>query len=263
MARLAPGATLAQANADIGKMFRIAFETYPMPPGLTEEMLREAKLGPNVHPLKNDVVGDVGKVLWVLLGTVGLVLMIACANVANLFLVRAESSQREVAVRTALGASRGRLALESLSESLTLGLLGGVLGLGLAKLGIKLLVQLAPENLPRLNEITLDPIVLGFTLLVSVLAGVVFGVFPILHSGAPLLVAALKPGGRVAGDGRERHRVRNMLVVSQVALAAVLLIGSGLMVRSFRALQESSTGIRASGGSAHVARVDPFGGERG
>lgn len=241
--RLAPGASLEEANADIGRMFPIAIEEYPMPSGLTYEMMQEAGFGPNVYPLKQDVVGDVGNLLWVLLGTVGLVLLIACANVTNLFLVRGEGAVREVAVRTALGASRGRLAAQSFAESMVLGVLGGLLGLVLAALGIRFLLYLAPENLPRLDEIAIDPTVLLFTLGVSVFAGLLFGVFPVLHQGAPAMVSALKEGGRGAGDGRERHRLRNLLVVSQVALASVLLIGSGLMIRSFQALQEVHPGF--------------------
>ncbi len=241
--RLRPGVTLEEANADIGRMLPIAVDEYPMPPGLTYEMLQESGFGPNVYPLKQDVVGDVGNVLWVLLGTVGLVLLIACANVTNLFLVRAEGAVREVAVRTALGASRGRLAAQSFAESMVLGVLGGLLGLVLAELGIRFLLYLAPENLPRLDEIAIDPTVLLFTLGVSVFAGLLFGVLPVLHQGAPALVSALKEGGRGAGDGRERHRLRNLLVVSQVALASVLLIGSGLMIRSFQALQEVHPGF--------------------
>ena len=241
--RLEPGVTLEEANADIGRMLSIAVEEYPMPPGLTYEMLQEARFGPNVFPLKQDVVGDVGNVLWVLLGTVGLVLLIACANVTNLFLVRGEGAVREVAVRTALGASRGRLAAQSFAESMVLGVLGGLLGLVLAELGIRLLLYLAPENLPRLDEIAIDPTALLFTLGVSVFAGLLFGVFPVLHQGAPAMVSALKEGGRGAGDGRERHRLRNLLVVSQVGLASVLLIGSGLMIRSFQALQEVHPGF--------------------
>ena len=124
--------TIEEANADVARMVPLSLEEFPLPGGLTREMLESAQFGPNVHPLKEDVVGDVGKVLWVLLGTVGLVLLIACANVANLFLVRAEAQQREIAMRTALGATRGRIAAQSLTESMFLGLLGGLAGLGLA-----------------------------------------------------------------------------------------------------------------------------------
>jgi predicted permease len=241
--RLKPGVTLEEANTDVSRMIPLSLEEFPLPGGMTKEMLASAQFGPNVHPLKEDVVGDVGKILWVLLGTVGLVLLIACANVANLFLVRAEAAQREIAMRTALGATRGRIAAQSLMESMVLGLFGGLLGLGLAFMGIRLLLYLAPANLPRLDEITLDPTVLAFTLGISLFAGLIFGVFPVFHFGSAHLVSSLKEGGRGSSDGRPRHRLRNLLAVSQVALAAVLLIGSGLMIRSFQALQDVHPGF--------------------
>ncbi len=241
--RLRPGATVEDANADVARMIPLAVEEFPMPPGFTFEMMKEAQFAANVHPLKEDVVGDVGKVLWVLLGTAGLVLLIACANVTNLFLVRAEATQREVAVRTALGASRKRIATHCLSESMVLGILGGLAGLGLAYLGVRLLVHLGPEGLPRLDEITIDPTVLLLTLGVSIFAGLLFGLFPLLHYSSSHLLSALKEGGRGSSDGRERHRIRNLLAVSQVALASVLLIGSGLMIRSFQALREVHPGF--------------------
>jgi predicted permease len=243
IARLRPGVTLEEANADVARMIPLSLEEFALPPGFSEEMLESAKFGPNVHPLKEDVVGDVGKVLWVLLGTVGLVLLIACANVANLFLVRSEAQHREIAMRTALGATRGRIAAQSLTESMFLGLVGGLAGLGLAYLGIRLLTYLAPANLPRLDEVTIDPNVLLFTLSISIVAGLLFGLFPILHLNTSHLVSALKEGGRGASDGRPRHRLRNLLAVSQVALASILLIGSGLMIRSFRAMQEVHPGF--------------------
>lgn len=243
MARLRPGVTLEQANADVARIIPIAAEEYPMPPGVSFEMIMEAGFGPNMRPLKQDVVGDVGKVLWVLFGTVGLVLLIACANVANLYLVRAEAARREVAMRTALGATRRSIAAQSLTESVLLAVLGGIAGVGLAHLGIRLLIYLAPENLPRLNEITIDTTVMMFTLGVSVVVGLLFGLLPVLRTGGTHLVSELKEGGRGGGEGRERHRLRNLFAVSQVALAAVLLIGSGLMVRSFQALREVRPGF--------------------
>jgi putative ABC transport system permease protein len=170
------------------------------------------------------------------------VLLIACANVANLCLVRAESRQQEFAVRTALGASRGQIARTLLSESLALALAGGVLGVVLARAGIALLVWLAPDGLPRLQEIEINGIVLVFTLGVSLLAGLVFGLIPVLRFGEPS-VAALKEGGRSASEGPTRHRARNVLVVAEVALALVLLIVSGLMVRSFQALRAVNPGF--------------------
>ena len=232
---------LQQANADVARMIPLVLERFPLPPGFTREMVAEARLGPDVHPLSFDVVGDVGGLLWLLLGGVGIVLLIACANVANLFLVRAEGRQRELAIRSALGAGPGRIARELLGESVALGLAGGVLGLALAWGAVRLLRAIAPEGLPRLDEISIDPIVLVFTLAVSVVAGLVFGLIPVAKFAVPRL-AALKDGGRSASDSRERHRVRNVLVVAEIALALVLLIGSGLMARTFVALRNVNPG---------------------
>jgi putative ABC transport system permease protein len=146
--RLKPGVTLDQANADIARMIPLSLGRFPMPPGMTRKMFDDAKLGPRVRPLSADVIGDVGRVLWVLFGTVGLVLLIACANVANLFLVRAEGRQQELAIHAALGAGRGRVAWELVSESLALGVIGGIVGLGLAYSGVRALVAAAPRGLP-------------------------------------------------------------------------------------------------------------------
>jgi putative ABC transport system permease protein len=243
VARLKPGVTVEEANADVNRMIPIAIGRYPG--GFSLGMLKQARFAAAVHPLKQDVVGDVGNVLWVLLGTVGIVLLIACANVANLFLVRAEGRQREMAVRTAMGAGRGRIAAELLTESLVLGVLGGVLGLMLAFAGLKLLVALGPRSVPRLQEIGIDGRVLAFTLGLSVFAGIIFGAYPALRAGASQLVTALKEGGRGSGVGRERHVARSALVVTQMALALVLLAGSGLMIRSFRALRSVNPGFTA------------------
>ena len=183
--RLAPGATVASANADVDRMLPLAVERFPG--GITVGMLREARMAGAVHPLLQDVVGDVGATLWVLLGTVAMVLLIACANVANLFIVRAEGRQREMAVRTALGAGRGAVAGELLLESVVLGAAGGVLGLLLAFGGLKLLVALGPESLPRLNAIGIDATVLAFTAVVSLAAGALFGLFPAVRYGLSLI----------------------------------------------------------------------------
>jgi predicted permease len=241
VARLNPDASVESANADVERMLPVAVERYPG--GISLGMMQEARFGPNVRPLKQDVVGDVGSVLWVLLGTVAIVLLIACANVANLFLVRSEGKQQEMAVRTAMGASKGRLTVDMLVESLVLGVGGGILGLVLAYGGLKLLVALGPESLPRLDEIGVDAVVLLFTLAVSILAGALFGLFPALRYGGAGLVNALKEGGRGGSAGRERHVARNALVVAQMALALVLLTGSGLMVRSFQALRSVEPGF--------------------
>jgi predicted permease len=245
IARLRKGATLEEANADLARMIPLATEKYPFPSGLTAGMLKEARFGPNVRPLKEEVVGDVGPTLWVLLGTVGIVLLIACANVANLFLVRAEGRQRELALRTALGANRARVAKDLLGESLTLGLLGGLAGLGVAYAAIRLLLAMAPETLPRLEEIGIDATVLLFTLAIAIGAGLLFGLVPVFRFTRPNMAGALKEGGRTSSDGRERQRARGALVVAQMALALVLLVGSGLMIRSFQALREVDPGFVA------------------
>jgi putative ABC transport system permease protein len=241
VARLRPGATIAAANAELDRLIPTAVEKFPT--GMSLENVRSVGLAADVHPFKEDAVGDVGNVLWVLFGTVGLVLLIACANVANLFLVRADGRQQEIAVRTALGADRRRLAWELMKESLALGAAGGLVGLGLAYGGIRLLVALGPSDLPRLYEVGIDGSVLAFTAAISLFAGVLFGSIPVLKYGGPNLITALKEGGRAASDGRQRHRARGVLVVSQIALALVLLVGSGLLIRSFQALRTVQPGF--------------------
>ena len=243
VARLKPGVTIEQANADLARIIPQLFDRFPLPPGFTRQMLEEVKLGPKVRPLEEDVIGDVGRVLWVLLGTVGIVLLIACANVANLFLVRAEGRQQELAIHAALGASWRRITWELLSESVTLAMLGGLAGLGLAYAGIRTLLAIAPEGLPRLEEIGIDPIVLLFTLAISVAAGLLFGFIPVLKYSTPHLAGALKEGGRLSSAGRERHRARNALVVAEIGLAVVLLVASGLMIRTFVAMRQVEPGF--------------------
>jgi len=242
VARLKPGVTAAQANADIARMIPLVLERFPLPPGFTRDMVDRVRLGPNAHPLAIDVIGDVGPVLWLLFGAVGLVLLIACANVANLFLVRAEGRQQEFAIRSALGASWARLAGELLAESATIGVAGGVLGVALAWASLRMLVTMAPAGLPRLHEIGLNPVVLLFTLGISILAGVLSGLMPVLRAARPRL-SALKDGGRSSSDGRERHRARSALVIAEIALAVVLLVGSGLMLRTFQSLRGVEPGF--------------------
>jgi hypothetical protein len=177
------------------------------------------------------------------MATIGVVLFIACANVANLMLVRAEGRQQELAIRAALGAGWSRIARELLLESVALGVAGGILGVGLAYAALKLLVATGPANLPRLEEISIDPPVLLFTLAISLAAGLLFGLIPVFKYAGPRLSGALRQGGRNSSDGRERHRARSVLVVVQVALALVLLIGSGLMIRTVRALRHVPPGF--------------------
>jgi putative ABC transport system permease protein len=243
VARLRPGATIEQATADIERLIPISLNRFPPFPGYSLKMFEEAKLEPNLRLLKDEVIGDVGAVLWVLMGTIGLVLLIACANVANLLLVRAEGRQQELAVRAALGASRGRIAYELLAESVILGLVGGAAGLAVAFGAVRLLIALAPGNLPRLDNITIDATVLLFTLAISIVAGLLFGAIPVFKYAGPHVAAGLRGGGRTSSASRERHRARSTLVVVQVALALVLLVGSGLMVRTFQAMRHVDPGF--------------------
>ncbi|MFL6353216.1 MAG: ABC transporter permease [Bryobacteraceae bacterium] len=245
IARLKPGATIAQANADVARMLPLMIQKFRPAPGMSLEMLKSARLGPNVRPLIQDVVGDVGTVLWVLMGVVGIVLFIACANVGNLLLVRAEGRQQELAIRAALGAGRLRIARDLLAESVTLGVMGGALGLALAYAALRVLVALGPANLPRLDELSIDAPVLLFTVVISFIAGIVFGLVPVFKHAGPQLGTALREGGRTSSEGRQRHRARSSLVVVQVALALVLLISSGLMIRTFQALKHVQPGFTA------------------
>jgi hypothetical protein len=240
--RLREGVTIEEASADVARMLPVATEKYPQ--GLTLQMLEEAGFAPNLRPLKQDAIGTVGNTLWILLGTVGLVLLIACANVANLFLVRADERQQEVAVRSALGASRGQVARGLLLETLTLGVFGGIAGLVLAFGALRVLIATAPTGLPRIDEIVIDGDVLAFTFVISLLSGLAFGLFPVARVGKDF-VSALKEGGRGGGAGRQSNRTRKVLVVAQVAMALVLAIGSGLMLRSFQALSNVAPGFRA------------------
>ncbi len=196
IARLKPGVTLEQANADVARMMPIWLRAWPPPPGFSRTLFENARFAPKVQPLKQEVVGDIGATLWVLMGTIGLVLLIACANVANLLLVRAESRQQELAIRAALGAGWGRIAREMLLESVTLGVLGGGLGLALAYAALRMLVAKGPATLPRLGEIGIDPLVLGFTLVVSLLAGLLFGLIPAIKYAGPHVALSLRGGGR-------------------------------------------------------------------
>ena len=231
LARLKPGVSLEQASADIARMIPLLPTPY--------EVL---KLEPKLRSLAEDVVGDVANILWILLAAVGAVLLIACSNVANLFLIRAEGRQQELAMRAALGASRGRLARVLLSESVLLALAGGGVGVTLAEAALGVLRTVAPAELPRVNEIGIDLTVLLFTILISVLSGTLFGLLAVVRCGAPRVVA-IKEGGRSSSDGPGRHRARNVLVVSQVALALTLLVVSGLMIRTFVAMRQVAPGF--------------------
>jgi predicted permease len=243
LARLKPGATIAQANTDVARMLPIVMNSFPAPPGFSLKLFEDAHIAPNVRPLKQDVVGDMGSVLWIVMGSIGLVLLIVCANVANLLLVRVEGRRQELALRAALGAGRGRIAGELFLESALLGLLGSVIGLALAFIGLRVLVAVAPEGLPRIHEIGIDGPVLLFTFLVSFIASALFACIPILKYAGVRLSTGIREGGRALSQSREQHRARSALVVVQVALALVLLICSGLMIRTFRALTKVNPGF--------------------
>ncbi len=243
VARLKPGVTLAQATADIARMLPIVDERFEAPNGASKKLFAEARLAPSLRPLKADVIGDISGFLWVLMGTIGIVLAIACANVANLLLVRAEGRQQEFAIRAALGAGWHRIAGELLLESVTLGAGGGLLGIGVAYGALRILVAMAPTGLPRLNEISLDTMVLLFAFAVSALSGVFFGLIPIFKYGGAQIAGGIRHGGRTLSQSRERHRARSTLVVVQVALALVLLVGAGLMIRTFQAMRNVQPGF--------------------
>jgi predicted permease len=243
VARLKPGVTLTQASADMARLLPIAIRSFPAPEGFSASIFEKANLQPNLRPLKKDVIGDIGNVLWVLMGSIGAVLLVACANVANLLLVRVEGRRQELAIRSALGAGRASIIRQLLLDSLVLSVAGGLLGLGLTFASLRILVAIAPSELPRLQEIGLHGTVLLFAVAITLFVGVVIGAVPILKYSGIRLSTGLREGGRALSQSRERHRARKALVVVQVALALVLLICSSLMIRTFQALARVSPGF--------------------
>ena len=241
MARLKPGVTMAQAKSDV---VAIAGR-------IRDKDKRDRTFTIDVVPLLDSVVGDVRRAVLVLLGSVAIVLLIACANVAHLMLTRATSRQKEVAVRTALGANWRRLVRQLLTESLVLGLLGGAVGLLIAKAALFVVRTVNPGNIPRLDAITLDGTVLAFTFVISILTGLLFGLVPAIRAARIDLNTSLRAGGRntqgEGGFGSSRRRLRSLLVVAEVAFSLVLLIGAGLLVRSFMRLQNVSPGFDPEG----------------
>ena len=233
VARIADGASLEQVRAELGAMLSNLEELLPDQPG-APVMAREYR--PLIVPFRTWVVGDIEATLWILLGAVGFLLLIACANVANLFLVRAEARHGEVAIRAALGESRGRLVASVLLESLVLGVAGGLAALLLAQGAVRLLVRFGPPELPRFEEISIDAAVLLFGLAVSLAAGLLFGLLPAWRACALAASGHMTAGARGATSRRDRQLVRRGLVVVQLALALTLLVGSGLAVRSFQRL---------------------------
>jgi putative ABC transport system permease protein len=233
IASIKPGITLETATAEIDALARRLGEQYP-----ATNTGNRARL----VTLHEDIVGDIRPALLILLGAVGFVLLIACANVANLLLARAAARAKEIAVRTAMGASRGRVIRQLLTESLILALAGGGLGLLIAVWGVDALVAASPAEIPRLNEIGLDGRVLGFTFFISALTGIVFGLVPALQASKLDLADSLKEGSRGSTAGGRRNRIRAALVIAEVALSLVLLVGAGLLIKSFFHLLNTDPG---------------------
>jgi len=243
IARLKSEVTLAEADADLTRMLPIWMDSWSNGPGTDPHVYETWRITPQIHPLKREVLGNVSDVLWVVMGTIGLVMLIACANVANLMLVKVEARQQELAVRAALGAGRRRIVRGLLIESLMLALMGGTLGAALANGGVRLLLAIGPADLPRLSEISLDARAFGFTVLLSLLSGLLFGLVPALKYSGSRTSLTLGSAGRSMSMSRERHRARSILAVGQLAMALVLLVSAGLMIRTFQALSRVEPGF--------------------
>ncbi|PYS88841.1 MAG: ABC transporter permease [Acidobacteria bacterium] len=238
LARLKPGVTSAQAQAELDVVVQRLAQSYP------ENYPPSRRFSLSVKPLLEQVVGDIRPALLVLLGAVGCVLLIACANVANLLLARAAIREKEIAIRTAIGASRGRVVRQLLTESVLLACVGGALGLLIAVWGLDALRALNPGNIPRLQNIGIDLRVLTFTFAVALFTGILFGLAPALRAAQVNLSESLKEGGRSLVSSSQ-HRLRSVLVVTEIALALVLLVGAGLLIRSFIRVQQVDPGFTA------------------
>jgi len=249
--RLKPGISPEQAQADLQRLIPSLAERFN--PVAFDLIVTGGELTSIVVPLKESLVGDVERMLWIILGTVVFVLGVACANVANLFLVRAETQRREIAVRSALGAGRAQIVRHHLAESLVLGLLGGVAGVALAVLGVRWVSAWGPSTIPRLHEVGVHGPVLAFAAAISLAVGLAFGLIPIMRQNSGSLAGVMSDGSRGATQGRDRHRARNVLVVAQVSLALVLLVGAALMVQTFWHLRGVEPGFDSS--SSLVFRV--------
>ena len=241
--RLKPGVTLEQADADISRLLPTWMDSFSNGPGTNPHYYERWRITPQFRFLKQQITGPVANVLWVVLATVGVVMLIACVNIANLLLVRADSRQLELSIRAALGAGRARIARELLFESIALGLMGGVLALGVAYAGLRLLIAFGPPDLPRLTEVSLDWRSLAFTVVLSIISGLLFGSITAFKYSRSRATAALSGSNRTVSAGRPRQRTRNILVISQVSMAMVLLVSALLMIRTFAALRNLEPGF--------------------
>ncbi len=243
MARLKPNVSLAQADADVARLISVWMDSWSNGPGTNPHYYEIWRITPNFSSLKQQVIGNIGSVLWVVMSTVGIVLLIACTNIANLLLVRAESRQQELSIRASLGASRGRIARQLLVESVVVSLAGGALAVGVAYGGLQFLAAVGPADLPRLGEISLDTRSLVFTFVLSLFSGLFFGSIPVWKYAR--VAGSMTMGGaqRTATTTRGHQRSRNFLVIAQVAMALVLLVSSALMIRTFAALRTVEPGF--------------------
>ncbi|MBL8214192.1 MAG: ABC transporter permease [Bryobacterales bacterium] len=254
LGRLKPGVNLAQANADITRLIPVWMGSWPTLPGVDPKVYEHWRMSGDLRPLQEEVTGGVGKDLWILMAAIGVVLLIAAVNVANLMLARIESRRQELATRTALGAGVGRIVRSVLAESLLLALAGGAIGLALAAVAVRALVSSGLTTLPRLAEISVDGASAGITLLFSVGAGLVAGAIPAIRCARGPLAEVIRSAGRTSSGNRERGRTRSGLVIAQVAMAVVLLLCAGLMIRTFAALRGADPGFTGAD-SLQTARI--------
>jgi predicted permease len=253
--RVKDGVTQQEAEVELTALIqnwgeRVGVKNHVFAPPPKDAAAKQANPGGGhvlqMEPVQQEIVGSASRAIWVLQAAVGFVLLIACANLANLLLARAETRHREFAIRAALGAGRGRLLGQFMTEGIVLSLGGGLLGVGLARAGVQALIRVYPTSLPRTTEVTVDPLVLLFTLGVSIATGLVFGVAPLMHTRVHSLVTALKEGAAKGATGAARHHIRRGLVMAEVALAVMLVIGAGLLVRTVYNLTHVDAGFERS-----------------
>ena len=243
IARLKPRVSVQQATTDLERLLPVVNRTFPPPTGVSPNFFQSMRLEPSLIPLKEELVGNVQNVLWVLFASVILVLLVACANVANLLIVRIEGRHHEFAIRYAIGAARKGISADIFLESILLGLIGSLIGLLLALGTMRLIAELGATDIPRVRDISITPSVLLFTVVIAVITSILIACVPILKSTSPHLISDLREGGRGVGAGRKGQGTRKALVMLQVALSVILLICSGLMIRTFRAMTNVSPGF--------------------